>query len=455
MSAAAPIAALPQRLTVKEKLGFGVGDFAFNLFWQGTSLYLLFFYTDILGLAPATAAWIFGLAMLWDAVSDPFMGFIANRTRSRWGRYRPYLLFGCVPLAISYVVIFIPTGLEGTALLVFALASQILFRTLYTVLSMPYSSLMATMTQDSQARGSLAAFRMCAATFAGLFVAFSTLKLVAIFGQGDAHRGFFLVAALYAAISIPIFLITFQSAREQGAMMVDEKPLMWALALRMVVHNHAFLLVAVFTVFQMASSTFLGKTLPYLLKYIFLREDLIGAALGITALFVFLSVPIWAWVMRRTSKKAVALAGGALGMMGYGAMALMPLGSLPLFFANLVLLGIANAAGYLSFWAMMPDTVEYGEWKSGVRGEGVLFGVVSFIQKAALALAVIVLGNLLTMVGYQANVAQSAETLRGLHLLASLAPMVLLALAMLAILAYPLSPQRHAAIVADIQNRRK
>jgi GPH family glycoside/pentoside/hexuronide:cation symporter len=127
----------------------------------------LLYYTDVLGLAPATAGWIFAAALAWDAVTDPVMGYIASRTRTRWGRYRPYLLFGAVPLAASWALIFLPTGFTGTALTLFALAAHMLFRTCYTVVSMPYVSLSAVMTSDSHERGVLAGFRMVAATGGG------------------------------------------------------------------------------------------------------------------------------------------------------------------------------------------------------------------------------------------------------------------------------------------------
>ncbi|KAF7962878.1 hypothetical protein AWV80_16250 [Cupriavidus sp. UYMU48A] len=113
------------RLPLRTKFGFGVGDFAFNLYWQATTLYLLYYYTDVVGLSPVAAGWIFGGAMLWDALCDPVAGYIANRTRSRWGRYRPYLLFGCVPLALSFVAMFLPNAARGASLLAFVLDTHV------------------------------------------------------------------------------------------------------------------------------------------------------------------------------------------------------------------------------------------------------------------------------------------------------------------------------------------
>lgn len=446
--------AVSQRLSVGQKLGFGVGDFAFGFFWQVTQLYLLFYYTDVLGLPPSVAGWVFGAAMLWDAVSDPAMGFIANRTRTRWGRYRPYILFGCIPLAVSFTAMFLPTGLEGAALVMFALATHCIFRTLYTVMSMPYSSLMATLTSDSAERGSLAAYRMAFATGAGLVIAFATLKLVQMFGQGDQQKGFLLVAALYGLLSIPLFLITFATTRETVGGRADPTFTLRA-AFGMIVRNHAFLLVCGFTIAHYASVTLIAKTLPYIFKYALGREDLIGTALASLAALVFLCIPCWAWIMRRTSKRTVALAGMAVGTISYSALALTHASSLPLLLIILAGVGIANSAGYLSFWSMMPDTVEYGEWRSDVRGEGVIFGVVSFIQKAGLAGAVAVLGMLLEAAGYVANRPQAAPTLENLYRIASLGPLALVLIAAALIYFYPLSPAAHRSILTELEARRE
>ena len=210
------------RLPLAQRLGYGIGDFGFNLFFTTASLYLLFYYTDVLGLSPATAGWVFAVALIWDALFDPVMGFIANRTRTRWGRYRPYLLFGGVPLAISWALMFLPVPFTGGALVMFAVATHILFRTLYGVVGMPYLALSATMTRDSHERGILASIRMVAATSCGLFAAFFTLKLVALLGGGSI--GFFWTAAIYGALASLVFLVVFLTSVETVADRAEPSP---------------------------------------------------------------------------------------------------------------------------------------------------------------------------------------------------------------------------------------
>ena len=190
---------MAERLPVTRKLGYGLGDFGFGLYFLTASQFLLFYYTDVLMLAPATAGWVFASAVVWDAVIDPVMGALANRTRTRWGRYRPYQLFAAIPVALAWALIFVPTGLTGWRLIAFALGAHVLFRTVYAVASMPYLALSAAMTEDSGERSSLAAYRLVFQAFAGGLVAFSTLPLAARLGDGQA--GFFYVALIYGAIA--------------------------------------------------------------------------------------------------------------------------------------------------------------------------------------------------------------------------------------------------------------
>jgi glycoside/pentoside/hexuronide:cation symporter, GPH family len=442
------------RLPLRLKLGFGIGDLGFNLFFTTASLYLLYYYTDVLGLSPATGGWIFAVAMIWDAVTDPAMGYIANRTRSRWGRYRPYLLFGCVPLGLSFAAMFWPTRLEGATLVGFTLATHMLFRTAYTVLSMPYSSLMAAMTSDSQERGSLAAFRMVSATAGGLFVAFSTLKLVEALGEGDPLRGFFLRPVLYAVAAVALFLTTFATTAEAAPQAAHEPVLTPRAAATMLVRNRAFLIVCAYTILAMAGGTFLSKTLPYYFKYVLGREDLIGLALTALAGMVFVAVPVWARLMRRIAKRNIALSGAAVSLSALLVLSLAPAPSIEFTMALLLVIGFGNAAGFLSFWAMLPDTVEYGEWRAGVRAEGVIFGLVSFAQKAGLAIAVGILGQLLEAIGYVANRPQSPETLAGLTQLMTYGPIALGVAAASILLFYPLDRRTHGRLVRLLDRRR-
>lgn len=434
------------QLPIGRRIGYGVGDIGFNLYFTTASLYLLYYYTDVIGLPATTAGWIFAAALIWDGFSDPLMGYLASRTRSRWGRYRPYLLFGTLPLAASWVLMFWPTGFTGTRLVVFTLAAQMMFRTLYTLVNMPYLSLSAAMTRDSAERGVLASIRMLGSTAGGLIIAFFTLTLVGTLGGGDAMRGFLFVAMLYSGISSLLLFNVFRVTTEAAGASDTLSP-GWRALLGMLRCNRPFWIVAGWLMAVSIGSTLFGKSLPYLFKYGLGRADLIGPALASITGAAMLAIPFWTWAMRRTSKRLVCIWGGAIGIVGNSAFALAG-DKLPIMFAALAIMGIGAGAGYLTFWAMVPDTVEYGEATSGVRAEGVIFGVICFVQKAALGFAVGVLGELLSSFGYVANQPQAPATLTAIRILMLIGPVTLAAIGIALIARYPLDARRHAALVA-------
>lgn len=441
---------MTERVPFYRKLSYGVGDFGFSLFFLTASLYLLYYYTDVLGLSPATAGWVFGGALVWDAVFDPVMGSIASRTRSRWGRYRPWLLWAAVPLAVSWALVFLPLGLKGAPLIVLTAATHVLFRTLYAVAYMPYLSLSAAMTRDSNERSSLAAFRMVGQSAAGMIAAFTTLELVDVFGSG--RIGFFNVAIVYGVIAIGLILLVFVTARE-----VDEarpgsiKP-GYAAMFRAVSNNPPFWIICAALLIGYIASVFFNKSIPYYVKYAMLQPDLIGPSLGVFAMTLTFTIPVWTFVMKRLGKREVFLTGVVIAVVAYIALWFAP-ASTGVWLSLLILLGIGNGAIYLSTWAMLPDTVEYGEWRTGVRAEGAIFGFVSLAQKTSLGFAAAVLGEVLSAIGYQANVVQSDATIAGLRFVMLGLPALFATGAGLIVWFYPITARSHAALVADLDRR--
>lgn len=439
----------------RARLGFGVGDVANNLYWTTVSLFLLYFYTDVAGLSSAVAGLTIMVALIWDGLIDPFVGALANRTRTRWGRYRPYLLFGSLPLALSFVLLFLPVGLEGSALALFALASQMLFRTVFAFTGIPYSSLSASLTTDSQERNALTAVRMMFATGTGLLIAFFTQPIVAALGGG--RDGFFGVAVIYATLAIIIHLLCFASTKEQvSGAGIEARPPTFRELLRTLRRNRAFLIVFGATVLGTIGGAIGSKVLLYFFKYNIERPDLTNVALALATGTVFVFVPVWSWVTKRTSKRLVWLIGAAISATaatliffssGQGA-------DVRLILALLVVQGSGTAAFYLTFWSMLPDTVEYGEFRGGVRTEGVIFGLVTFAQKAALGLGIGLLGVLLELIGYRANEQQTPATLADIRILFSLVPAAALILSAALIYWYPLDGRLHGRLVRVLSRRR-
>lgn len=440
-----------KRLTFGRKLSYGLGDFGFGLMFLTASQFLLFYYTDVLGIAPSVAGWVFGAAVIWDAVIDPVMGALANRTSSRWGRYRPFLLVAAVPLAAAWALVFLPTGLDGWRLVAFTLGAHLIFRTVYTVAFMPYLALSAAMTEDSGERGALAAYRLVFQAFAGVLAAFATLALVERLGGGQ--QGWFLTALVYGAAAAALLVLVFATAREAVTGEALKVRPSFAEIARGLRRNSAFWLVCSAFLIGSVGFVFFNKSLPYWVTY-GLGIASFGPFLGVLAVGITGTIPLWAMLSKRTSKRSVFLAGSAVSVTACLALWLVP--ETQGFWMPLVmLLGAGNGGVILSSWAMMPDTVELAEYRTGTRGEGAVFGFVSFVQKASLGLAAGALGETLDAIGYIAGRVQSAETMAAMKALMLGVPTLFYIGAAALIAFYPLDAVTHGRLVRVLERRRE
>lgn len=439
------------KLRWPQVVSYSVGDFAFCLSFQFASLYLLYFYTDVVGLSASVAGLIIMAALVWEGVSDPIVGIIANRTRTRWGRYRPYVLFGSIPLGISVVLMFMPIGLAGASLAAYCFATHLIYRTVFTFVQVPFVSLSAQITQDSGVRGQIAGVRMMFAIGCGLLIASTTLPLAKAFGGGQ--QGFFYVSMIYSAVATVILFYCFFSTKEPEEGTLDHQLTlseMWR-TLRV---NKPFLLLLPATVLGCTGYTMSGKALVYYMKYWVGSEA--AVTLGLTVLLGVAALALVPWMMvsKRLSKRFTWLAGASINVVAFALIWLIAPREGPMLWLLIAMTGIGNSAFVLTFWSMLPDTVEYGEWKTGARGEGAVFGLISFTQKVAFGLGTGLIGVLLDAFGYVPNVPQSAGALNGILLLYTVGPLLLFAASLIAVWYYPLDHQLHGRLVRAVSWRR-
>ncbi|MGJ8563061.1 MAG: MFS transporter [Alphaproteobacteria bacterium] len=440
-------------MTFPARLGYGIGDIGFNLLWTSLSLYLLFYYTDVLAISPGTAGAIIMAGMFWDGITDPLMGLLADRTRTRWGRYRPYLLFGALPLSLSFVLMF-ATPWIGAGSIVFATAaSQILFRTAYTALAIPFTALSARLTSDSMERNKLSAIRMICATIGGLFVARFTLEFANNFGAGDMKVGFLKVAIMYAALATPIFWTTVIATREKAELAIQTPAPTLKMIGFMLRKNWAFLLLFAAVMAASSGGTLVTKALVYYLIYA-AGADLttVGKVLAIFIAIITFGVPFWAWITEKTSKRFVWLSGASISIVALLSFCLVAPTTVPSILSIMMVHSFGYSAFVLTFWSMLPDTVEFGEWKSGVRGESIVFGLITLSQKVALGVGVGLLGIMLGWIGYVPNTAQSPETLSGILRIMTLMPAALILIGAVLIAFYPISKAFHKKMLSDIKS---
>ena len=441
-----------KKLSWVTTVGYGSGDFGFNLYFAGLNLYLLYYYTDVLNIDPAIAGLIIMLPVIWDGVSDPLMGWIVTRTRSRFGKFRPYILFGAPFMGLSFVGMFAAPIWFPDHVIIACLVTHMIFRTAYTIASVPYSSLAAALTHDSQERGTMAGIRLMAAMIGGIVTAGTMLELARYFGNGDMRQGFVQVAAVYGLLSTIMMVIIFLTTSDEVTLK-SSKSVTNRQTLAFLRHNRAFWILCTASLIGVIGSAMGGKSIVYYIDYYAGHPESVSNILSIGILGAGIGIPIWTLVARHLSKRWVWVIGAS------GATLL----NLALFFLDLKAVatlsvlafcnGIMGGAVAVMFWSMLPDTVEFGQWRSGVRDDGIVFGLSQLISKAGSGLGVGLIGLLLSAIGYTAGTDQSAETLQGIRASAFLIPAAASAFSALVIVFYPLDALRHSRIVRVLQRR--
>lgn len=448
-------------LGTRAKLGWAVGDFGFNIYWQALNLLMLPFYTDVLGLDPRLAGTVFLIASLWDGFADSVIGAIADRTRSRHGSYRPYLLWGPPFLVIAFMAAFAQPDFGQVGLFGYALASQLLLRTVYSLISIPYSSLSARITLDADERASAAGWRIAFAMAGGITVTFLMPTVVDRLGNtlGHPHMA---AAGLVGLVSLPVFWLCFAATREPERL-VDANPrgFHWGAIAEDFRTVFAILrmngpLVRVFACMIVSSLAFTmtNKCLTYYVVHWLERPDLRAAMLPLALFVNLVFCLVWAQVAQRTSKRQAWLMANAVSTLAYLLFWLVPTRDPLLAAAFIALISVGNAAYLTLVWAMLPDTVEYTEWRTGQRHDAKVFGVASFSKQLALGLNGFLLGWLLSAVGYREQAAvQSADAVEGLRLIMTLVPLAGIALSAAVIHGYRLDQAFHARISREIAAR--
>ena len=446
---------MQDHLSRRTKLLYGVGDTGFSLTTTIIGAYFLIFMTDVVGLAPGLAAAAIFIGRSWDTINDPIFGHISDRTRTRWGRRRPFLLFGGLPFALAFAMLWWRPPLERDLFLVayYALA-YVVFDATATFIYMPYFALTPELTADYDERTSLTTYRMFFSIL-GSLVAFTVpLAIVGTFDPESARRVWIMGLVFGVASALP-FLLVFFGTRERPVFMQQERPGLLQ-SLRAAMKNQPFVFGLIIFLLTWVAVEILQATLLFFVKYVVQREtqnDLVMATIFVTAV---LALPIWHFVSRRWSKRWAYVGGITfwalvqIGMIGLG-----PTTGLPVLLAMCVLAGIGVSAAHVLPWAIIPDAIEWGEWKTGERHEGLFYSLVTLIRKATTSLAVPAVGLILQFTGYVPNAAQQPpRALLGIRIVIGPIPAALLCVGILFALLYPLSREEYEGIAEELERRR-
>ena len=440
-------------VTKPQILAFAIGDLGIQVPFMSTVLFLMYFYTEAAGLSASTAGMIFLAASMWDAITDPPMGWITERTRSRWGRCRPYFLFGALPLAASIVLVYYAPPLSGGAQIAFLLAAHVLFRTCFTVVGIPYAAYSARITNDSRARSLIASAKLFFTIAAGTLVAYTLLPLVERFGDGNLADGFFRASFVLALAPLVFLPVTFFGTREPSDGLIGRTTVPLRTAVRTLAANPAYRVVLVCIACVISTQVISGAAGLYYFKYVLNAEAAAPAAMAMSTAVGLIVVPLWVWVERALGKRGAWTAAATAGLLVLGYFWVRNALSTREFTAICVLSNAALYGATVSMWSMLPDTIEFGELRSGVRVEAPTFGLALFTLKLAMGVATAASGAILERTGFVSNTVLSPEAVEGLTFVIGGLPLAVLCLGLVAGFFYPMRKGEHERIVAELAAR--
>jgi sugar (glycoside-pentoside-hexuronide) transporter len=440
-------------LPLASRLSYASSEVGGQFIFTVISFYLLKFYTDVYGLSAAAAGSILLFARMFDAVDAPLWGIVFDKTHSRWGKSRPWFLWLCVPFAISGVLTFLTPSLGHTAKIAYAAATYVLCSVLYTGINTPVTSILSALTPSSHERITLTSFRMVGSKAGVLLVNLTVLVLVAALGHGNARRGFAHTMPLYAAGSVLLYLVAFRNLRE--VVHEPRKSLSVRESLRALHGNGPWWIIFIASLFFWIAFIARISTAPYFFEYVLHRPGLTGIAnsLDVTSLATILFLPFFCRHASKRNVWAIALAGSALAqlLVFAGVRSL----SVPLVMAGWTAGFLASGVAMAMPFSLLSDSVDYGEWKSGVRAAGLLTAIgAAFCLKAGSGLGGALPALILSRFHYVPNVPQTAHAVFGINLSFIWLPAAAYALAVIPVLFYHRFEQAEPAIRSELAERR-
>jgi glycoside/pentoside/hexuronide:cation symporter, GPH family len=449
---------MEQKLSFGYKTRFALAEMGFNVMRAAVDFFLLFYYTDVAGINPAIASSALLLGKLtWDAVNDPLTGWLSDRTRSRFGRRRIFMLVAAVPLALfTWLQFSLPQGMDNTTAFFAVLISFWLKDTFATIAVVPYASLLAEVTHDYQERSSLALFKSINSVIGYIIGAGSVMVIVGLFKSLglDVAGAWSAMGAFFGAIAMITLLITTFSIKETAQPAAEPTSIPAWDAVLMCFQNKPFVtLMAVFVLGQFAF-TAQAALLPYLIQYQLGMQNemtvIMISSLVVTGLFS----PAAKWLADKINKGPAYALGLSLAALTFIlAFLFLPHEPTPWVYVVAVLLGISFSTQWVIPFAMMPDVMEYDEKLTGKRREGIYYGLSNFLTKFSTALGVAVPGWALAWFGYVPNVAQTETALFGIRFFYAIVPALAMLICVPILMKYPITKESHAALRKELDAR--
>jgi GPH family glycoside/pentoside/hexuronide:cation symporter len=438
-------------LKLTEKIGYACGDVASNFYWRVFDVFLFIFYTDVFGLSAAAVGTMMLVTRLIDAISDPFMGALADRTHTKFGKFRPYLLWGIIPLFAAGVLTFTVPDFDDNGKLIWAYGTYIFMMLAYTFINVPYGALLGVITGDSQQRTTLTSFRFIGAFTGGSLVAYFTPELVSFFGGVDEVTGWQMTMALYGGIAAILFVISFLSTKERISPPKNQQTPVKQ-DLKDLTQNKPWIVLFVLALIIMMTITLRGSSGTFYFKYYVGRADLIGsfsmAYMLSLAMGAALTPLLTKYIDKRQLLIFLMIIVSILSLGFY----FVPKENITTMYCLQIAIGLALGPKSPLVYSMYADTVDYSFWKTGRRATAMIFSAAAFAQKLGGALAGAMMGWLLASLGYVANQVQNGASEHGIVLLMTLIPAIFAFIAVGVIWLYPLTDNKLIEIQYSIKN---
>lgn len=443
-----------QKLSVKEKISYGFGDTASNFYWQMFMSFILFFYTDVFGISAAVAGTMLLITRIWDTGIDPVMGIIADRTETRWGKFRPYLLWMALPIGIIGVLTFTTPDLSVNGKVIYAYITSTLMMAAYTAINTPYSALMGVLTPNSLERTSVSSYRFVLAFVAIFIVQGATLPLVQYFGKGNQAVGFQWTMVVFSLAAIVLFIITFLNTRERVHPPKDQKSSVKN-DFKDLLHNKPWIVLFFIGIFALSYNSIRSGSIIYYFKYYVGDQAMASAFMVSGTIAAILGVMSTKYLTKLFGKRNLYMILWVIVSLLTIGFYFIPKENIIVIFASHVIISFILGPTAPLIWAMYADTADYSEWKAGRRATGLVFSAATFAQKLGWAIGGALTGWLLAYFGFVANVAQTDAAQDGIRLMMSIIPAIGGLLAAAAIWFYSLDEKMMENIEVDLAKRRK
>jgi GPH family glycoside/pentoside/hexuronide:cation symporter len=447
-----------QKLTFGVKFRYGIADMGFALLSAAQQFFLLFYYTDVAKINPAIAGAALMVAKLtWDAINDPLFGYWSDRTRSRFGRRRIYMLIAAIPIGFAALIMFsIPKGLSGVPAFLAVLLTFWLIDTFQTMANVPYSSLTPELTRDYSERASLTSIRMAFSVFGYILGAASTPILAGVFqGAGlNLQQAWSATGAVFGVITTTVVLVTALTVKENPELAGEPSRIPAVKAVFTCFKNKPFNILMIAFILSSFSFTTLTALTPYFIQYQLGMGDQVSFILLAMLLTIGIFLIPAKLVMDRINKGPTYALGLGIASLAVISSFFLPHAPTSLMYVIAIVAGIGFSTQFVCPWSMLPDVLEYDEKLTGERREGIYYGLWNFLSKFTGALGVAVSGWALALYGYIPNVEQTVRALFGIRFFFALVPAIVILVSLPFLIWYPITRKSHAALVKELTDKK-